>query len=210
MAEIDHLVIGAATLEQGAAWVERHLGARPAGGGPHEGAGTHNRLLGLGPGCYLEVIAPDPAQPEPEHPRPFDLDDPALRTLLEAEPRLIAYVARTLAIGPLADRLGPRGGELRRMRRGSLSWRLLLPPQKQDLGNMIPPMIQWDGPPPEVPDSGVRLLSLECEHPEVDALRAALAERGLDDQVVVRFSPHPRLLAHVRRADGREVVLSSE
>ena len=58
MAEIDHIVIGAATLRQGADWVERHLGARPSGGGVHEGAGTHNLLLGLGSGCYLEVIAP--------------------------------------------------------------------------------------------------------------------------------------------------------
>ncbi|MCX7684631.1 MAG: VOC family protein [Acetobacteraceae bacterium] len=210
MAEIDHIVIGAATLEQGAAWVERHLGARPSGGGRHEGAGTHNLLLGLGPRCYLEVIAPDPSQPEPEHPRLFDLDDPALRTQLAAEPRLIAYVARTPALGPLADRLGPRGGEVRAMRRGRLSWRMLLPPQRQDLGNMIPPMIQWDEEPPRLPDSGVRLVSLEAEHPEADALRAALAERGLADQVTVRFSPHPRLLAHLRRADGAEAVLSSD
>jgi hypothetical protein len=210
MAEIDHIVVGAATLEQGAEWVERHLGARPAGGGPHEGAGTHNLLLGLGPDCYLEVIAPDPAQPEPEHPRLFDLDDPALRTQLAAEPRLIAYVARTPALAPLADRLGPRGGETRAMRRGALSWRMLLPPQKQDLGNLIPPMIQWDREPPRLPDSGIRLVSLRAEHPEVDALRAALAERGLAEQVALRFSPHPRLLAQLRRADGSDVVLSSD
>jgi hypothetical protein len=212
MAEIDHLVVGAATLEQGADWVERHLGVRPTQGGAHEGAGTHNLLLGLGPGCYLEVIAPDPAQPEPEHPRLFDLDDPGVRTMLAAEPRLIAYVARTPALAPLADRLGPRGGEVRAMRRGNLSWRMLLPPQRQDLGNLIPPMIQWDGEGkgPRLPDSKVRLIALHAEHPEPDALRAALAERGLAGIVAVRHSPHPRLLAHLRRPDGADAVLSTD
>ena len=212
MAEIDHVVVGAATLEQGAEWVERTLGARPSRGGVHEGAGTHNLLLGLGRGCYLEVIAPDPGQPAPEHPRLFDLDDPALRTQLQAEPRLIAYVARTVSLEPLADRLGPRGGEVRAMRRGSLSWKMLLPPQRQDLGNLIPPMIQWDGEGhgPKLPDSKVRLASIHAEYPEPDALRAALAERGLGDQVIVRSSPHARLLAHFTRADGTEVVLSND
>lgn len=212
MAEIDHVVVGAATLEQGAEWVERQLGARPGPGGVHEGAGTHNLLLGLGAGCYLEVIAPDPSQPAPEHPRLFDLDDPGVRTMLQAEPRLLAYVARTPALGPLADRLGPRGGEIRAMRRGNLSWRMLLPPQRQDLGNLIPPMIQWDGDGkgPRLPDSKVRLTAIHAEHPEPDALRAALAERGLADSVQVRHSPHARLLALFRRADGTDVVLSND
>jgi hypothetical protein len=212
MAEIDHIVVGAASLQQGVEWVERHLGATPSRGGIHEGAGTHNMLLGLGPSCYLEIIAPDPSQPEPEHPRLFDLDDPAVRVQLEAEPRLIAYVARTGSLAPLADRLGPRGGEVRALRRGHLSWRMLLPPQKQDLGNLIPPMIQWDGEGkgPRLPDSKVRLSSIHAEFPEPDVLRHALVERGLADRVVVRFSPHPRLLVHFRLSDGTETVLSSD
>ena len=39
---------------------EGALGATPAPGGHHPLMGTHNQLLSLGPGEYLEVIAIDP------------------------------------------------------------------------------------------------------------------------------------------------------
>src|SRR3712207_358116 len=110
MAEIDHIVLGARTLEEGAAFVEQHLGVKPRPGGRHEGFGTHNMLLGLGRGTYLEIIAPDPSQPDPPHRRLFDLDDPSMRVMLEAEPRLIAWVARTPVLDAVVARLGHRAG----------------------------------------------------------------------------------------------------
>jgi hypothetical protein len=212
MAEIDHLVIGAATLEAGAAYLERHLGQRPVAGGAHPGIGTHNMLLGLGPDQYIEIIAPDPAQGAPPHPRPFDLDDPALKLTLEAEPQLIAYVAATPAIEAVVARLGgSHGGEVRAMRRGALSWRMAFPPQRQDMGNLIPPLIQWDGAraAAQIPDSGWRLTGLEAQHPDMYALRQAIAARGLEEALKLRHSPSPRLVAHLRHRDGREAVLAS-
>jgi hypothetical protein len=213
MAEIDHIVIGARSLEEGAAYVEAHLGVRPGPGGTHEGVGTHNLLLGLGKGCYLEVIAPDPGQPAPPHARPFDLDDPGMKTMLDAEPRLIAWVARTPVLDAVVTRLGVHvAGEIRAMKRGKLSWRMAMPPQNQDMRNLIPSLIQWDdgkGAAPKLADSGVRLRALEAEHPEVDALRNALSGRGLEEAVKLRRSPHARLLARFTRADGTEAVLTS-
>jgi hypothetical protein len=213
MAEIDHIVIGARTLEEGAAYVEAHLGVRPGVGGRHEGAGTHNLVLGLGPGCYLEVIAPDPDQPDPPHPRPFDLDSPSMRMMLEAEPRLVAWVARTPVLDAVVTRLGTHhAGDIRAMRRGKLSWRMAMPPQNQDMSNLIPALIQWDdgkGAAKRVADSGVRLVALEAEHPELDALRNALAQRGLEQAMRLRRSPHARLLARFARLDGKEAVLTS-
>ena len=47
MRELDHLVVAARTLEEGAAWVEAKLGVPMAGGGKHDLMGTHNRLLRL-------------------------------------------------------------------------------------------------------------------------------------------------------------------
>jgi hypothetical protein len=211
MAEIDHIVIGARTLEEGAAWIEAHLGVKPQPGGRHEGAGTHNMLLGMGPDCYLEIIAPDPSQPEPPHPRLFDLDDPATRTMLESEPRLLTWVARTPAMDAVMARLGPRGGGIREMQRGELHWRMAIPPQRQDMDNLIPALIEWRGERAgrRLRDSHVRLLGLEAEHPEADALRAALSERGLEEALAVKRGPHPRLIARVRSADGTDRTLTS-
>ena len=211
MAELDHIVLGARTLEEGADFVERQLGIRPQRGGVHEGFGTHNMLLGLGAACYLEVIAADPAQPEPAHPRPFDLDDPAVRTMLEAEPVLLAWVARTPTLDAMVSRLGPRAGEVKAMKRGNLSWRMAFPPQRQDMDNLVPPLIQWDGASAakSLKDSHCRLVALEAEHPEADSVRSALRERGLEEVLRVRQSPHARLLARIRRPDGKEARLTS-
>ncbi len=211
MAEIDHIVIGARSLEEGAAYVLQHIGVAPGPGGTHAGFGTHNMLLGLGPACYLEVIAPDPAQPDPPHGRLFDLDAPAMMLQLEASPALIAWVARTPVLDAVVARLGPRGGEIRPMRRGDLAWRMAPPPTGQAMGGLIPALIQWEGENAagRMPDSGVRLLRLEGEHPDAEAARAGLSERGLEEAMTIRRSPHARLLARLRRVDGVEVALSS-
>lgn len=213
MAEIDHLVVGARTLEEGAAFVEAHLGVPPGPGGRHEGIGTHNLLLGLGPERYLEVIAPDPEQAQPPHPRPFDLDDPAIRLMLEAEPRLIGWVARTPVLDAVVARLGVgQAGEVRPWRRGDLSWRMAMPPSRGDTRALVPALIQWDdgaGAAVRLADSGVRLTALDAEHPEPDGLRAVLAARGLEDAVRLHRGPHPRLVARFHLPDGTETALAS-
>jgi hypothetical protein len=97
------------------------------------------------------------------------------------------------------------------MRRGALSWRMAFPPQRQDMSNLIPPLIQWDGAraAAQIPDSGWRLKGLEAQHPDMNALRQAIAARGLGEAVKLRHSPNPRLLAHLSHQDGREAVLAS-
>lgn len=215
MAELDHIVLGAATLEAGAAFVQRHFGVAPEPGGAHDGVGTHNLLLGLGPSHYLEIMAPDPAQPTPAHPRPFGLDDPALRIALEAEPRLIAWVARTPALAAVVARLGPHGGEIVAMRRrgvgGDLAWRLAMPPPREAMDNLIPTLIQWDtgSAAARLPDRGWRLARLTAEHPLADAVTAAIASRGLAETLSIRKSNAPRLIAHLRHSDGTETTLTS-
>jgi hypothetical protein len=53
---IDHVIYATADLDAAAARVEADLGVAAAGGGRHEGIGTHNRIVPLG-GGYLELLA---------------------------------------------------------------------------------------------------------------------------------------------------------
>jgi hypothetical protein len=208
---VDHIIIGARSLKAGADYVESLLGVRPGQGGQHLGFGTHNMLLGLGPDCYLEVIAPDPAQPAPPHGRLFELDAPAVHTQLEAAPRLLTWVARVPALDAVLARLGPRGGTALAMARGPYRWRFALPGEAQGADQFVPALIQWETPGPvaTLPDSGWRLIGIQAEHPNPDVLHATLAEHGVDDAMVVRLGTEPRLLVRLRHADGRLVVFSN-
>src|SRR5690348_15816066 len=85
---VDHLVYGVEDLEAGVAELAERLGVRAAAGGKHVGRGTHNALLGLGAGAYLEVIAVDPEQPRPAGALPFGLEGHRL-------PRLVGWASRT-------------------------------------------------------------------------------------------------------------------
>ncbi|MEE4111237.1 MAG: VOC family protein, partial [Desulfobacteraceae bacterium] len=87
--ELDHLVVAAHTLDQGSAYVQEVLGVPVTGGGKHAAVGTHNRVLKLGPGQYLEVIAIDPDGRQPKFPRWFNLDDPGFQARLKIRPRLV-------------------------------------------------------------------------------------------------------------------------
>lgn len=79
-ARIDHLVIAADSLEQGAAWCDARFGVQPSGGGKHSFMGTHNLLMAISterfPRCYLEIIAIDPEAPRQGGPAGSDLTSP--------------------------------------------------------------------------------------------------------------------------------------
>lgn len=179
--DIDHLVIGATTLDEGVAWCERALGVTPQAGGKHPLMGTHNCLLNISgpshPRCYLEVIAVDPDAPPPARPRWFDLDQPALRERLAQGPGLIHWVARV----PNLDAAlaywrgeGADAGEPVDASRGKLSWRIALREDGRRLRReALPVLIEWGEAHPTggLPDQGVHLLGFEAR----DGLKARLA-----------------------------------
>ena len=73
MLQLDHIVVASLTLEEGVAHVERRLGVIVPPGGEHPSMGTHNHVMRLGDGIYLEIISPNP-KVHPKRPRRFGLD----------------------------------------------------------------------------------------------------------------------------------------
>jgi Glyoxalase-like domain len=215
---VDHLVLAAADLEQGADWCQRKLGATPALGGRHVQFGTHNRLLRVAAAgfaqAYLEIIAIDPAAPVPARPRWFGLDEVALQRRVASEPRLIHFVARTPTLGGVRKRLIDAGldpGEpvhaWRDSARGRLEWEILV---RQDgallCRGALPTLIEWRGihPAESMPESGVTLQSLSlCGVPR--AVQRALQLEG----VTMDSGPGPALLATLATPLG-SVTLSSD
>lgn len=197
-AAIDHLVVAARTLSEGTAWLEERLGVSLSPGGEHPLFGTHNRLLSLGTG-YLEVIAVNPDAPAPARPRWFGLDTPEVQERLQAGPRLLHWVARTLA-APL-----PMQGELLALTRGRFAWTLTVPEDGSlPLGGVLPSLIDWhtEQPARSLPVVGASLLGLTLLTPQPDELRAALEALQLSALVRVEAAPQPGLQAAVQTPSG--------
>jgi Glyoxalase-like domain len=177
---LDHLVYAAPNLEAAAEQVAERVGVRPVEGGPHVGLGTRNVLLGLGGRSYLEIVGPDPDQPEPAGPRPFGVDDltaPALVAWAVATSDIDAAVARARKAGVDLD--GAYGMSRRRPDGTLLSWRLTPP-----LPGVRPFLIDWgDTAHPADALPAVPLRSFEITHPDPDALRAELAALGVTPEV---------------------------
>ncbi|SFP89550.1 Glyoxalase-like domain-containing protein [Variovorax sp. PDC80] len=198
-AEVDHLVIAAASLAEGVAWCEATLGVVPAPGGAHPLMGTHNRLLNVAseafPRAYAEIIAIEPGQApsRPNTRRWFDLDDAELQAgLAQHGPRLIHFVARVpdarAAIQALAREEHAqidRGHLLEASRdtaAGRLEWQITVRDDGQRLFyGALPTLIQWGPvhPVDAMPASGLALRSLHATHPRAPALSAALSAIGL-------------------------------
>ena len=179
MAGFDHFALACQDLAEGVDYVESLTGVRAAPGGPHPGVGTHNALLSLGTDVYLEIIAIDPDQPEPNGPRPFGIDD-------HAGPRLAAFAIHPgpgQSIESVAEIIkthgtdpGPVSSMSRRKPDGEeISWRLT----RSNRIGLVPFVIDWgDTPnPATVTPTGCSLISVEGTDPhasDVEDLHQAL------------------------------------
>ncbi len=217
-ARVDHLVVAAASLDEGVQWCERVLGVTPGPGGEHPLMGTHNRLFTVAspayPGVYFEIIAVnrkagyargDGAK------RWFDFDDPAMQhTLATNGPRLVHFAASTAraeaSVRELA-RMGLDRGEVlatsRMTPQGLLSWKITVREDGQRLlFGTLPTLIEWGDihPTQSMPPSGVTLQSLRASHPRADTLLEGYKAIGLTGVEVV--SGPPNLLATLQTPRG--------
>ena len=185
MLEFDHIAVSAGTLDEGTRAVEAALGVTLSAIGYHPHMGTHNRLLGLGPGLYLEVIAIDPDAPKPAWPRWFDLDR------FTGPPHITNWVLRTDDLDA-ALAAAPKGaGVATPLSRGDFRWRIGIPATGVlPFSDAHPALIEWQGnlhPAQRLPDQGIRLTRFDLTCPEADALRTALPLT--DPRVTVAAGP---------------------
>lgn len=184
--QLDHIAIAGRTLEEATEWVESQLGVPLQQGGEHERFGTHNRLLGLEEGVYLEAIAANPNAAAPQHPRWFDLDN------FTGPPRLTNWICQVKDLDEALQDL-PQIGRIVDLSRGDLKWRMGGPENgKLAYDNCFPAFIQWQTPvhPSAIlTGHGCRLQSLTVSHPKAEVLRRELVpylEKG-----VVQFETGP-------------------
>jgi hypothetical protein len=199
-ATCDHLLWGAADLETAIEALAARTEVRATPAGRHPDLGTHNAVVPLDRGRFLEVIAPDPML------RPGAL---ARRLAGMATPRLIMWAARTASAAATAARAEAEGyaaavveGHRARPDGGVVRWTNVFV-SGHGGGTLVPFFIEWhDGTPPA--DGGprsLRLRALRAETPQAEALRAVL--KALDVRLAVRRAPAARLVAVLDTPRGR-------
>lgn len=165
MFALDHIAVTCSDLEVGATWLSAALGVSLLEGGTHARFGTHNRLLGLADGLYLEVISPDP-HAQTAGSRWFDLDH------APTQPRWGNWICRADDLARHVSTTGPAIA----MSRGDLNWQITVPEDGSlPMQGGFPTLIRWDNaaahPATRLPDSGCRLTRWEVRHPKANALR---------------------------------------
>ena len=207
--EIDHLVVAARNLDEGEDFVHQVLGVRMQPGGKHVEPGTHNRVLRLGAGCYLEVIAIDPEAGQPSRTRWFELDTADMRERLRQRPQLITWAVRAEEIEAVAARSMHPLGRIRSMSRGDLRWRLTMTDDgHMPEGGLIPFLIEWVASPhptESMKEAGCSLAGLRGFHPEPHEVQSVLKSLGIEHLIALeKSSPgsRPSLAATIETPTG--------
>lgn len=175
--QLDHLVYAGPDLAALTDALSGRHGLLAMPGGRHPAQGTHNALLGLDGGSYLELLAPDPDGKEGDWARSIaSLDGPAMH----------AWCLRVDDAGVVAAALGDAGlgsrrlpGSRTRPDGSTLRWELVFA-EGAGFGGLMPFFVDWQGsvhPAAELP-LAARFIGLELRHPRGSALRRLLDGLG--------------------------------
>ncbi len=187
--QLDHIVIAARTLDDGASYIRETLGVDIPPGGQHEMMGTHNRVMSMANGVYLEVIAVNPDMTPPDQPRWFGLDDPRIQKSISHQPKLITWAVNTTNLDQLVNQSAVSLGAIKSAQRDNLKWKVAITEDGRMPGaGFMPLSIQWliNFHPSE------KMAQLECEfksltlyHPRAKWLCHALSSIQAEQLVEV-------------------------
>lgn len=204
MMVLDHIVVAAESLSEGRDFVETLLGVSMQSGGRHELMGTHNLLLGLCDGLYLEVISINPDAPAPMLNRWFGLDE------FCGEPRLINWVAQSDDLhSDIATIFGSTASP-KQLKRGDLNWEMsVLDEGQTPFDGLAPMMLDWGNGPKaseRLEPSGCRVSEVILQHPDISGLSERVSGLIKDPRVHFEYQAKPNLKAVLQTPRG-EVVL---
>ena len=202
LSRVDHIIYGTPDLDATIDELEERFGIRATLGGRHLGEGTRNALYSLGLSTYLEIMGPDPDQPDPDRPRWLGLDN-------LIEPRLIAWAANGKDLDLLTVAATKQGIELGEVFAGGrnrpdgsvLSWRIT-DPRQGIAGGIVPFFIDWGETPHPSRSAvgGLQLISFRAEHPDAERVGETLRDLGLD--LPVDVGPTLALIATLQTPQG--------
>eukprot|EP00438_Fugacium_kawagutii_P020668 Skav217591 [mRNA] locus=scaffold3512:86218:86874:- [translate_table: standard] len=208
---VDHLVWCVNSVAEGIEMFEGLTGVRPCIGGQHLGLGTHNALLSLGDGVYLEILALDPAQGIEA--RWIGIDCPK-------KPCLATFCARADggldAVAASAARKDYDIGQIKDYSRENtegktLRWRLAADHHTSGYDNLpfrglVPFIVDWSvnplAHPSAISPKGCTLTELRAYHPKPDELRKVLDALNVKG-VTVELGDTERLEAILDSPKGR-------
>ncbi|RAR54555.1 glyoxalase-like protein [Paraburkholderia unamae] len=182
---LDHIAWGAPDLDAACASFETLTGIAPVTGGSHAGFGTRNRLSGLSPSSFFEIVAPDPAQPESR-------GGLAAAIAALAQPTILSYMVQTLdleAACAAAEQAGLSVIERRPMSRTRpdgvrLAW-TIAKFSHAEFGAAIPFAIDWQGSPHPAATTpgGATLKQFAVQHPKARAVARIYDAIGIEIDV---------------------------
>ncbi|NQZ32831.1 MAG: VOC family protein [Oceanospirillaceae bacterium] len=217
---VDHIVIGASTIEQGIRYIKEQLGVVVPFGGVHTTMGTHNALMQLSPTLFFEIVAINPQSYilpalKITQPRWFSLDDSLLQQQLEKQPRLLTWVVNSTDIKTSLSKGIYQQTSSEQVSRGSLSWDFALPFDRSLLAaGLIPYVLQWHGahPAAKMADLGCQLESFILYHPQPQWLEQQLKVIGVDHLVSIEPLPLTQcaFMEAVFNTQNGKITLSSK
>lgn len=211
MLQLDHLTVVAPDLAEGVAHVRGCLDLDVPFGQRHLYMGTHNHLLQLGDGVYLEIVARDPAAAPQAHRRWFGIDDQRqVRADWDEGRRLKGWVARTDAIDAvLAGRENVLGRKVA-LPQDAPAFDFAIPDGGSlPLDGILPSIIDRRGRPRSmatIADLGARLTSFTLAHPEPAAIEAIYRGLAIMRAPMVAPGARPRYSAQIETPTGPRVL----
>ncbi|MDP6377829.1 MAG: VOC family protein [Pseudomonadales bacterium] len=201
---VDHFMYAVPSLDEGIEWAGDTFGIAPAYGGEHIGMGTRNALLSLDE-AYLEIIAPDPAQPhEGTLAERFATLSCGGLVTWAAEGDLARTAASLSSCG--VTTVGPHRTQRKTTEGELLVWELLFPSGSPH-GSRMPFFIDWlECTNPRLTNpAGGQFQSLSITTPNAADLHRTLAAIALEVPVL---EGEPALAVSIT-ARGGDVLLNS-